>query len=149
MHNLSPQTKKHITYNVSFAYLNAAYLTMPPIWYEDLLAYASCFSFSLRLLFYDQLPCAEKRSGVPFKIHVLPEARPSALKKHEQKTRHAEYTTRRISHIRLLLEFWSFSGKAKYARLRTLPRSLVGSRSSSFQPCNVPRRIKGFALSGR
>ena len=26
------------------------------------------------------------------------------------------------------------------------PRSLVGSRGSSFQPCIVPRRIKGFAL---
>ena len=44
------------------------------------------------------------------------------------------------------LKIWSFSIKAKYARLRTLPRSLVGSRGSSFQPCNVPRRIKGFAL---
>ena len=28
----------------------------------------------------------------------------------------------------------------------TLPRSLLGSRGSSFQPCNVPRRIKGFAF---
>jgi hypothetical protein len=27
-----------------------------------------------------------------------------------------------------------------------VPRSLVGSRGSFFQPCNVPRRIKGFAL---
>ena len=26
------------------------------------------------------------------------------------------------------------------------PRSLVGSRGSSFQPCNVPRRIKGFGF---
>ena len=27
-----------------------------------------------------------------------------------------------------------------------MPRSLIGSRGSSFQPCIMPRRIKGFAL---
>ena len=34
--------------------------------------------------------------------------------------------------------------KKRHTLLRTLPQSLVGSRCSSFQPCNVPRRIKGL-----
>ena len=62
--------------------------------------------------------------------------------------RHAtQNTLRDTSYISsLCMKIWSFSRKAKYARLRTLPRLLLGFRSSSFQPCNVPRRIKGFAL---
>ena len=38
------------------------------------------------------------------------------------------------------------SHKAKYARLRTLPRSLVGSRGSSFQPCFSATANKRFCL---
>ena len=65
--------------------------------------------------------------------------------KHEQKTRHAD-TLRDASYISSFSfrKFWRFSCKAKYARMRTLLRSLLGFCSSSFQPCNVPRRIKGF-----
>ena len=46
-----------------------------------------------------------KKSGVPFKIHVLTEARPSALKKHEQKTRHVKQS-RDASYISG--SFWNF-----------------------------------------
>ena len=44
------------------------------------------------------------------------------------------------------LKIWSFSRKAKYARLRTLPRSLLGFRSSSFQPCFSATANKRFCL---
>ena len=90
---------------------------------------------------------AQKRRVACLKSMSYRRHRQTPNEKHEQKTRHAD-TLRDASYISSFSfrKFWRFSCKAKYARLRTLPRSLVGSRGSSFQPCNVPRRIKGFAL---
>ena len=78
--------------------------------------------------------------------------------KHEQKTRHAD-TLRDASYISSFSfrKFWRFSCKAKYARLRTfppspfgatedMPRSLVGSRGSSFQPCFSATANKRFVI---
>ena len=84
---------------------------------------------------------------MPYKIHVLLEARPSA---HNQ-TR-TEDTPRGIHHVThltypaQLLKFWSFSSKAKYARLRTLLRSLLGFRSSSFHRamCHGQSKVSPF-----
>ena len=114
----------------------------------------------------------KKKSGVPFKIHVLIEARPSAslvedphrssdrLRRRASLGGYPQNTLRDAPHIfSSIVKVWSFSCKAKYARLRTfppspfgatedVPRSLLGLRGSSFQPCIVPRRIKGL-LFGR
>ena len=99
----------------------------------------------------------KKKSGVPFKIHVLTEARPSALKKHEQKTRHVKQS-RDASYISG--SFWNFGRflstpntqdcvrcpPSPFGATEDMPRSLLGSRGSFFQPRIVPRRIKGLSF---
>ncbi len=77
-----------------------------------------------------------------FKIHVLNEAPPSALKKHEQKTRHV---TTHVTHSTYSApsKVWRFSFKAKYANHAYVVGSFRDSRlPRSSRPC-LQRQFRG------
>ncbi len=121
------------------------------------------FSYSSSSSFLRHFPCTLALLAQKRRVACLSKSMSCArhdqapIQKHEQKTRHVKQS-RDASYISsFCMKIWSFSHKAKYARLRTLPpspfgttedmpRFLVGSRGSSFQPCNVPRRIKGLSF---
>ena len=77
-----------------------------------------------------------------FKIHVLNEAPPSALKKHEQKTRHV---TTHVTHSTYSApsKVWRFSFKAKYANHAYIVGSFRDSRlPRPSRPC-LQRPFRG------
>ena len=89
---------------------------------------------------------AEKKSGVPFKIHVLIEAPPSALRK----TR-IEDTPRVITHVAhltypaFLMKVLAVFAQSQIRKIAYVAAVLVRITRLLQTPCNVPRRIKGFA----
>ena len=113
---------------------------------------------SLHLFLCNTPPGAKKKRGVPFKIHVLCEARPSAYTETRTEDTPRETITWRILHIRPLYEDLVVFAQSQIRKiayvvlLRSLwatedvPRSLLGLRSSSFQPCFSATANKRFCL---
>ena len=81
-----------------------------------------------------------QKNAACLQFNVLREARPSAFKETRISDTPRDYT-RSASHISgLLIENWRFSRKAKYARLRTLPRVGCPSGACSSRRAPLPER---------